>query len=130
MKSKLLWTLDDDVLAGGVPPDHVVILGALEQRVEFCQEGGLGFGLCLGRQRLLLLVDLEARVVDGAAVGGRGMGGGRGLVGIDDARGRHLLVGGLVGVAGPGRLPGVLVGVVDLLHGWGRRTGAGGMQED
>lgn len=31
MKGELLWTLDDDVFAGGVPSDHVVVLWALEE---------------------------------------------------------------------------------------------------
>ena len=30
MKSQLLWPLDDDVLARGVPTDHVVVLGSLK----------------------------------------------------------------------------------------------------
>jgi hypothetical protein len=34
MKSELFWSLDDDVLAGLVPADHVVILGSLEETVR------------------------------------------------------------------------------------------------
>lgn len=60
MEGELLGTLHDDVFAGGVPSDHVVVLWTLEEaggdasgggdggrgrgdlRVEFCEEGGLG----------------------------------------------------------------------------------------
>lgn len=31
MERKLLWPLDDDVLAGGVPANHVLVFGAFEE---------------------------------------------------------------------------------------------------
>ncbi len=31
VEGELFWPLDDDVLAGGVPADHVVVLGAFEE---------------------------------------------------------------------------------------------------
>jgi hypothetical protein len=31
MESQLLWPLDDDVFAGWVPANHVVVLGAFEK---------------------------------------------------------------------------------------------------
>lgn len=31
MQSELLWPLDDDVLAGGIPADHVMVLRSLEE---------------------------------------------------------------------------------------------------
>lgn len=59
VEGKLLWTLYDDVFAGRVPSDHVVVLWTLEEagetrrtryggrgrgdlRVEFCEERRLG----------------------------------------------------------------------------------------
>lgn len=59
MEGELFWTLDDDVLAGRVPSDHVMVLWTLEEtgdasgegllggggrdlRVEFCEESRLG----------------------------------------------------------------------------------------
>ena len=69
MEGKLFWSLDDDVLSGGIPPDHVVVLWTFKEtergvrfekrakrtrridvRVELCEESGLRFGgLLLGR---------------------------------------------------------------------------------
>lgn len=34
VEGELLWSLDDDVLAGGVPADHVVVFLALEEAGE------------------------------------------------------------------------------------------------
>ena len=34
VEGELLWTLHDDVFAGGVPPDHVVVLWPLEEPVD------------------------------------------------------------------------------------------------
>lgn len=31
MERELLWPLDDDVLAGGVPANHVLVFGAFEE---------------------------------------------------------------------------------------------------
>ena len=31
MQRELLWFLDNDMLARGIPPNHVVVLGTLEQ---------------------------------------------------------------------------------------------------
>lgn len=62
MEGKLFWTLDDDMFAGRVPPDHVMVFGTFEQacggsvsegkgewgrhsRVELGQKGSLRFGL-------------------------------------------------------------------------------------
>ena len=60
MEGKLLWTFYDDMFAGGVPSDHVMVLWTLEEtggdalgegrgmhggrdlRVEFCKKGCLG----------------------------------------------------------------------------------------
>ena len=52
MEGKLLWFLDDDMLSGSVPADHVLVLWPLEEGVEFCEEGGLRFGLILGLELL------------------------------------------------------------------------------
>lgn len=34
MEGKLFWPLNDDMFAGGVPANHVVVLGAFEEAVE------------------------------------------------------------------------------------------------
>lgn len=31
MEGELLWTLDDNVFAGGIPADHVVVLGTFKK---------------------------------------------------------------------------------------------------
>lgn len=33
MECELLWSLDDDVLSGGIPANHVLVLGSFEETV-------------------------------------------------------------------------------------------------
>jgi len=86
VKSQLLWSFDDDVLACWIPANHVVVFWSLEEtclgqeerveratkrwlknglkghlRIQFCQEGGLRFRVrfchvVLLRLRLRLLL--------------------------------------------------------------------------
>ena len=40
MEGKLFWSLDDDVLSGGVPANHVVVLWPLKQAERKDELGG------------------------------------------------------------------------------------------
>jgi len=63
VKSQLLWSFDDDVLACWIPPNHVVVFWALEESIQFCQEGGLRFRVRFCHVVLLLLLRLRLRLL-------------------------------------------------------------------
>jgi hypothetical protein len=88
VKSQLLWSLNDDVLACRIPANHVVVFWALEEtclgqeervervtkrwlknglkghlRIQFCQEGGLRFRVRFCHVVLLLLLLLRLRLL-------------------------------------------------------------------
>ena len=48
VEGELLWTLDDDVVAGWVPADHVVVFRTLEETTRFATRSA---GSALVKQR-------------------------------------------------------------------------------